>query len=327
MQHRVIAERITGSRKKIVARILVTGAGGFIGIGLCPALTARGHTVVAGLRRDASVDGAEAVVTGEIGPATEWLPALRGVEIVIHLAQRAHAGPDPAALAAEPKAVATLVEAMGKARARRLVLVSSVKAMGEATARDRPFRPDDEPRPGDAYGRAKLASERAALAAAQAAGIELVIIRPPLVYGPGVKANFAALIRLAASGWPLPFAALDNRRSLIFRDNLVELLAIAATHPAAAGMTLLARDGTDFSTPEMIRALAAGLGREARLFPIPAALFAAMRILPGIGSRLSRLVGSLQIDDSATRSALGWAPPVPAAAALAATARAFADGL
>ena len=310
-----------------MARILVTGANGFIGTGLCPRLAARGHAVVAGLRRDAPVDGAEPVVVGDIGPATDWLPALRGVEIVIHLAQRAHAGPDPAALAAEPRAVTALVEAMGKAGVWRLVLISSVKAMGEATARGRPFRPDDEPRPGDAYGRAKLACERAALAAAQNAGVELAIIRPPLVYGPGVRANFAALIRLAASGWPLPFAALNNRRSLIFRDNLVDLLTIAATHPAATGMTLLARDDTDFSTPELIRALAAGFGREARLFPIPTALFAAMRVLPVIGSPLSRLVGSLQIDDSSTRSALGWIPPVPAAPALAATARAFTDGL
>lgn len=327
MQHRVIAERIAGSGKKIVARILVTGAGGFIGVGLCPMLAARGHAIVAGLRRDAPVDGAEPIVVGDIGPATDWSTVLRGVEIVIHLAQRAHAGPDPAALAAEPQVVAALVEAMGKAVAQRFVLVSSIKAMGEATARGRPFCPNDQPQPEDAYGRTKLASERAALAATQAAGVELVIVRPPLVYGPGVRANFAALIRLAASGWPLPFAALDNRRSLIFRDNLVDLLAVAATHPAAAGMMLLARDDTDFSTPELIRTLAAGVGRDARLFPIPAALFAAMRVLPGIGPRLSRLVGSLQIDDSATRSALDWAPPVPAAAALAATARTFADGL
>ncbi|HXC26750.1 MAG TPA: NAD-dependent epimerase/dehydratase family protein [Stellaceae bacterium] len=314
-------------KPRVVARILVTGAGGFIGTGLCPALAARGHSVVAGLRRDAPADGVEHLVLGDIGPTTDWSPALRGVEIVIHLAQRAHVGPDPIGFAAEPDAVAAIVRAMGLAGARRLVLVSSIKAMGEATARGRPFRPDDEPRPEDAYGRAKLAGERAALTAAQAAGIELVIVRPPLVYGPGVRANFAALIRLAASGWPLPFAAVDNRRSLIFRDNLVDLLAVAATHPAAAGMTLLARDDLDFSTPELIGALATGFGRTARLFPVPAALFAAFRPFPGIGLRLQRLTGSLQVDDHATRSVLGWAPPIPAAVALEATARAFAAGL
>ena len=327
MQHRVVAERINGSSEKIVARILVTGAGGFIGTGLCPALAARGHGVRAGLRHAAAIEGAEAVILGDIGPATDWSPALDGVDTVIHLAQRAHAGPDPAALAAEPEAVAALVRAMGTSGARRLVLVSSVKAMGETTAPGRPFRPDDEPRPEDAYGRGKLASENAARAAVRAAGVELVVIRLPLVYGPGVKANFAALIRLAASGLPLPFAALDNRRSLISRDNLVDLLAVAATHPQAAGMTLLVRDDVDLSTPELIRALSAGLGCQARLFPVPATLFTTLRPLPVVGPRIARLTGSLQVDDSVTRAALGWAPPVSAAAALAATARAFAVGL
>ena len=135
-------------------------------------------------------------------------------------------------------------------------------------------------------------------------------------------------LRLAASGLPLPFAALDNRRSLIFRDNLVDLLAVAAAHPAAAGATLLACDDVDFSTPGLIRALSAGLGRKARLFPVSAALFAVLAPLPGLGPRLARLTGTLQVDDSATRQALGWLPPVSAAAAaLAATARAFAAGL
>ncbi|MGA8398622.1 MAG: NAD-dependent epimerase/dehydratase family protein [Stellaceae bacterium] len=310
-----------------MARILVTGAGGFIGRGLCPTLAARGHAVVAGLRRAASVEGAEPLVLGDIGPTTDWARALDEVDIVIHLAQRAHAGPDPAALVAEPATVSSLARAMAMAGARRLILVSSIKAMAEGTARGRPLRPDDEPRPEDDYGRTKLASERAARAAAADGGIEFVVIRPPLVYGFGVKANFAALIRLAASGLPLPFGALDNRRSLIFRDNLVDLLAIAATHEAATGMTLLARDDADFSTPDLIRSLADGLGSRARLFPVPAALFAALGPLPVIGPLLSRLTGSLQVDDSATRAVLGWAPPVPAAAALRETARAFAAGL
>ena len=308
-----------------MARILVTGAGGFIGAGLCPALLARGHRVVAATRRAAPMpSGVETLIVGEIGPATDWSRALAGVDVVIHLAQRAHAGPDAAALAAEPAAVAALVRAGAAAGIARLVLVSSVKAMGEVTAPGRPFRPDDEPRPEDAYGRAKLASERAAAAAAQEAGVELVVIRPPLVYGPGVRANFRALIRLAGSGLPLPFAAVDNRRSLICRDNLVDLLAVAAVHPNAAGKTLLARDGEDLSTPALIRALADGLGRRARLFAVPAAAFALLRALPGIGPPLSRLTLSLQVDDSATRTLLGWTPPAAADAALAATARAFA---
>jgi nucleoside-diphosphate-sugar epimerase len=264
---------------------------------------------------------------GEIGPMTDWSAALRGVETVIHLAQRAHTGPDPAVIASEPASAAALVRAIAAAGGKRLVLVSSVKALGEATAPGRPFRADDTPRPEDGYGRVKLASERAATAATHETGVELVVVRPPLVYGPAVRANFAALIRLAGSGLPLPFAAIDNRRSFIFRDNLVDLLTVAATHPAAAGMTLLARDDEEFSTPALIRALSVGLCRKVRLFPIPSALFAALRPLPAIGPRLARLTLSLQVDDSATRAALGWRPPVSAADGVAATARAFAAAL
>ena len=308
-----------------MARILVTGAAGFIGAGLCPVLAERGHQVVAGLRRaGAAPAGAEPLVLGEIGPPTDWTRALSGVDIIVHLAQRAHAGPDAKLLAAEPEATAALAHAAAAAGVKRLVLLSSIKAMGEATPAGRPFRANHEPHPEDAYGRAKLASERAA---AGVSGIELVVIRPPLVYGPGVKANFAALIRLAGSGLPLPFAAVDNRRSLIARDNLVDLIGHAATHPAAAGQTLLARDGRDLSTPQLIQALAAGLGKRARLFTVPDMLLAALRAMPVIGPKVASLTLSLQVDDSPTRTLLGWSPVADVTEALAATARAFANRL
>jgi nucleoside-diphosphate-sugar epimerase len=312
-----------------VARILVTGTAGFIGTALCPALAAQGHSVVAALRREAPAPprGVETAIVGDITATTDWRRVLRGVEIVIHLAQRAHAGPDAAALAGEPPGTVALTRALAEAGGRRLLLMSSVKAMGEATAPGRPFHVGDEPRPEDAYGQTKLASERAATEAARDAGVELVIVRSPLVYGPGVKANLAALMRLIASGVPLPFAAVDNRRSLIGRDNLVELLVIAAAHPSAPGLTLLAHDDKDLSTPALICALAGGMDRPARLFAVPNALFAALRPLPGIGPRLARLTQSLQVDDGATRAVLGWAPRIPAKAALAAMARAFAAGL
>jgi nucleoside-diphosphate-sugar epimerase len=312
-----------------VARILVTGAAGFIGTALCPALVSRGHRIVAGLRRDAALPagikafGIEKLVLGDLGPGTDWTAAVRGADIIIHLAQRAHAGPDPPVPEGEPMVVGMLARAAAAAGAQRLVLLSSIKAMGETTAPGRPFRADDLPRPEDAYGRTKLASERAA---ASVPGIELVVIRPPLVYGAGVRANFRALIRLAGSGAPLPFAGVDNRRSLIFRDNLVHLIILAATHPAAAGQRLLARD-IDISTPALIRSLAVAQGRQPRLFRIPAALLALLCRAPGIGAPLSRLTRSLVVDDAATRELLDWSPPIAAEDALAVTARAFAAGL
>jgi UDP-N-acetyl-alpha-D-quinovosamine dehydrogenase len=312
-----------------VARILVTGAGGFIGRGLCHGLAARGHRVTAGLRgalfpAAPPIAGAESRVLGEIAPGRDWSGVLGDVDIVIHLAQRAHRRAARRALADEPEAAAALARGAASAGVGRLLYMSSIKAMGEATPPGRAFRADDPPCPEDAYGRAKLASERALAEIAAQTGLELVILRPPLVYGPGVGGNFRALVRLAGSGLPLPFAPLDNRRSLIFLDNLVDLVAVAALHPAAAGRVLLAADGVDLSTPELIRILARGQGGVVRLFTLPDAVFAALRRLPTLGPAVDRLSLSLQVDDGATRAALGWSPPFAAEAGLLATARAVA---
>jgi UDP-4-keto-D-QuiNAc 4-reductase len=203
--------------------------------------------------------------------------------------------------------------------------MSSVRAMGDTTVPGAPFRCTDPPSPRDPYGQGKLAIERALQAATRDTGLELVILRPPLVYGPGVKANFRMLIRLAASGLPLPFAGIDNRRSFVFIDNLVDLTARACEHPGAAGRVLLACDAFDLSTPELLRGLAAGLGRPARLFSLPQAAFALLRGVPALGPLISRLTLSLQVDDAETRSALNWSPAVLPEIGLAATARAFRE--
>jgi nucleoside-diphosphate-sugar epimerase len=328
---RSLAETPSNMGEAGVARILVTGAGGLIGRALCPGLAARGHRVIAGLRGGPvpgtpPIDGAEPRILGEIAAGRDWSGALGDVEIVIHLAQRAHRRAAGHALAGEPEAAAVLARATAQAGARRFLYMSSIKAMGDATPPGRRFCADDPPRPDDAYGRAKLATERALADVAQETGLEFVILRPPLVYGPGVGGNFRALVRLAGSGLPLPFAALDNRRSLIFLDNLVDLVAAAAVHPAAAGRVLLVADGTDLSTPALIRILAQGQGRTARLFALPEAVFVALRRLPGLGPAVSRLTLSLAVDDGATRAILGWSPPFAAEAALLATARAVALG-
>ncbi len=202
--------------------------------------------------------------------------------------------------------------------------MSSIRAMGQTTQLGAPFRVADPPHPGDSYGRTKLAIERALVALALQSGLELVIVRPPLVYGPGAKGNLRTLIRVVATGLPLPFAAIDNRRSLISVDNLADLTATACFHPAAGGQLLLARDAHDLSTPGLICALAAGFGRPARLFAVPRGAFAILSRFPAVGPAISILTSSLQVEDGETRRTLDWFPVISPEAGLAAAARAYA---
>jgi nucleoside-diphosphate-sugar epimerase len=311
-----------------LARILVTGAGGFIGRSLCSGLVERGHVVFGVTRRVTDpIPGTKLRPIGDIGPHADWSRHLDGVEGIIHLANRAHSRVPAGAETDEAEAAEALVRAAGKAGVARLLYMSSIRAMGDATRPGVPFRSADPTLPRDAYGHRKLAIEQALQAAARETGLELVIFRPPLVYGPGAKGNFRALIRLLASGLPLPFAGIDNRRSLIFLNNLVDLVSRAFAHPGAIGRVLLARDAVDLSTPELIRLLAVGLDRPARLFELPLAGFAPLRSLPLLGPLIARLTMSLQIDDSDTRLALGWHPPVSPEIALVTTARTFRERL
>jgi nucleoside-diphosphate-sugar epimerase len=307
-----------------LARILVTGATGFIGRALCFGLVERGHTVLGTCRGPAEpISGVELRSIGNIGPDTDWSAHLEGIEVVVHLATRAHNSARAPEENQEPQAARFLALSAARAGVSRLIHMSSVRAMGDATHPGAPFRAADPPRPSDPYGRGKLAIESALLAAAQEGGVEVVILRPPLVYGPGVKANFRALMRLTASGLPLPFRRIDNRRSLIFIDNLVDLVCRACLHPGLNGRVLLARDAADLSTPELIRILAAGLGRPARLFGLPPPALAAFHRVPALGRLVSRLILSLQVDDAATRAVLSWQPPISPEFGLAATAIAF----
>ncbi|CAA7622643.1 UDP-glucose 4-epimerase [Magnetospirillum sp. LM-5] len=286
-------------------KILVTGASGFVGGPVCRALMARGHRVVAASRRD--LPGLEVVPIGELGPDTDWRPALDGVEAVVHLAARAHVmqetETDPLALFRRINRDATLALARQAAAAgvQHLLFVSSIKVNGEATPPDRPYRADDAPAPLDAYGIAKAEAEQGLRA--MDGPMALTILRPPLIHGPGAKGNLATLLKVLNTGLPLPLGGLTNRRSLVGIDNLADALAFLLER--RAGGTFLIRDGEDVSTSQLLRLLGDGLGRPARLMPLPAFLF---RLL-GRSGTIRRLTGSLVVDDSPLR-ALGWTPPL-----------------
>ncbi len=314
----------------MAVKVLVTGANGFIGRALCAHLAARGDEVVAAVRdldravppiggpmTQSPLACARAVAVGEIGANTIWRPALDGVEAVVHAAAQAHAGArlDPESLArifaVNVAGARALAEAASAAGVRRFVFLSTVKVLGETTEGRAPFSESDPlaPDPNDAYARAKAAAEIELADVAAARGLSTVILRPPLVYGPGARANFAALVRLVQMAPPLPFASIANRRSLLFLGNLVDAIALALDRPGAAGEIFLVRDGEDVSTPELIRKMAVHLHRPARLFPCPSALLRQVARLAGLGAPAGRLLDSLALDDRKIRDRLGWRPP------------------
>ena len=297
--------------------ILVTGASGFVGMALCEDLARRGERVIAAVRSPGTAPPTASLerVVGDLAALPDLGDALAGIDCVVHLAARAHVmrdrDPDPERAFRRANATATrhLAEQAATAGVRRLVFLSSVKVNGESTA-GQPFRETDSPAPRDAYGRSKQAAEDALREVAAGTGLEAVVIRPPLVYGPGVKANFRALMSAVAKGLPLPLASIDNRRSLVGIWNLCDLIATCIRHPGAAGETFLVSDGQDLSTPDLIRALGRSLGRPARLFPVPPGLLRAVGSVVGRGDRVERLIGSLQIDASKAMHRLAWQPPV-----------------
>ncbi|GAB4214399.1 MAG: SDR family oxidoreductase [Rhodoferax sp.] len=299
-------------------RLAVTGANGWIGRALCTQASARGLRVRALVRHSdphlAALPGCEVVNISGLQRIPELREALQNQECIIHLAARVHVMRETAAdpLAAFREANVNTTQALAQAAqavgVRRLVLLSSIKVNGESTQRGHPLTEADAPAPQDAYGQSKWEAEQALWAQAQH-GLQGVVLRPPLVYGPGVRANFDALVRVVRRGWPLPLAAIDNRRSLIGLHNLVDALLCAASHPAAAGQTFLVSDGQDLSTPELVRAIAAALHRPARLWPVPPALLRAVAHSLGRAAAIERLCGDLQIDSRRITQALGWTPP------------------
>jgi UDP-glucose 4-epimerase len=302
-------------------KVLVTGATGFVGRALCGHLATHGHVVVPAVRSAAGLAG-EAVV-GEIDGATGWAVALSGCDAVVHLAARVHVMDDtaqnPLALyrATNRDGTLNLARQAVQAGVRRLVFVSSIKVNGEG--RDTPYRETDPPAPGDAYAVSKWEAEQGLHAIARETGLEVVILRPPLVYGPGVGANFLRLMQTVERGWPLPLGAVRNRRSLLYLGNFVDAIRLCIEHPNAAGQTFLLDDGEPVSTPELIRRIAHALHRPARLLPVTVGVLELAGALLGRRAAVARLAGSLFVDGSAIRSRLGWVPPHTMQQGLAAT--------
>lgn len=301
---------------------LVTGATGFVGRALCDELRRRGVAFRPVSRTPR--EGFAAV--GEIGGATDWSAALAGVDTVIHLAARVHvmdrslAQSDAEFRPVNVDGTLNLMRQAAGAGVKRLVYLSSIKVNGETTSGRGPFTADEAPKPEDAYGRSKLEAERGLLALAAGGGPEVAIIRPPLVYGPGVKANFASMMKWVRRGVPLPLGAVNNQRSLVYLGNLADLIIRAAAHPAAANQVFLASDGADVSTPELLRGLAEAMGVPSRLVPVPAGVLRVGASMLSKGSAADRLLGSLAVDIGKTRERLEWTPPYSMAEGLRATA-------
>jgi UDP-N-acetyl-alpha-D-quinovosamine dehydrogenase len=282
------------------------------------ALTARDETqVVAAIRRAAPLPaGVKQVRVDDLGPGAVWTPALSGCDAVVHLAARVHVMADRTAnplaefRTTNVEGTIAIAEQAAAAGVRRFVFMSSIKVNGESSLPGRPFTPSDRVAPIDPYGISKAEAEDGLFAVGQRSGMEIVIIRSPLVYGPGVQANFLSMMRWIARGVPLPLGALsDNRRSLVGLDNLVDLVVTCIGHPSAANEVFMTSDGEDLSTAELLRRAGNALGVRVRLFPLPASMLTMGAALIGQRAMMQRLSGSLQVDISKTRRLLGWNPP------------------
>lgn len=296
--------------------ILLTGATGFVGQALLDQLfRCEEFKVAVALRSANSFGNCEGYVVGDLTANTDWSNSVREKQVVIHAAARAHIMRDEVA---DPLAeyrrinvdgTLNLAHQAAMAAVKRFIFISSIKVNGEETSLRERFRADDSPAPEDAYGISKYEAEKGLLRLASETGMEVVIIRPPLVYGPGVKGNFASMIRLVEKGLPLPLGAIHNQRSLVALDNLVDLIITCIEHPAA-NQVFLAGDGQDLSTTELLQGVAKAMGKPSRLIPVPPSWLMLGAKLLGKETMAQRLLGSLQVDISKARDLLGWEPPI-----------------
>jgi len=313
-----------------MTKVLITGSNGFVGKALTEELVTKGFNVNGAVRSLAPVNFPETIskfAINDINSKTDWQKALEDVDVVILLAARVHIMKDAARdVLAEFRRVnvegaLNLARQAERAGVRRFIFISSIKVNGEATLLGRPFTEADQPAPVDPYGISKREAEAALRQLARETAMEVVIIRPPLVYGPGVKANFQSMMRWLEKGAPLPLGAIHNRRSLVALENLVNLIITCIHHPAAANQTFLVGDGEDLSTTELLRRTAVALGKTPRLVPVPVRVLMCGACLLGKQAVAQRLCGSLQVDISKARVLLGWTPLVSVDEALHKTAQ------
>lgn len=319
--------------KFVGTRVLLTGSTGFVGSALLKRFQSEQAEVVAAVRRPIQAFGAGVAVVevGDMDAGTQWGDALKDVSLVVHAAARVHVMQDQSAdPLAEFRRVNTegtlnLARQAAAAGARRFVFISSIKVNGEGTLPGQPYTADASVAPTDPYGISKHEAEQGLRLLADETGMEVVIVRPPLVYGPGVKANFLSMMRWLHKGVPLPLGAIHNKRSLVALDNLVDLIVTCLEHPAAANQTFLAGDGADLSTTELLQNMAAALNCTARLIPVPMSWLGLVATLLGKRAFSQRLCGSLQVDISKARELLGWHPPVGVEQAMLGVARDYLE--
>jgi len=301
--------------KRDMSNILLTGATGFVGNRLLTMLKEKGHQCRAAVRRpSSSVDvQTDSVVVGEIDAGTDWTQAVKDIDVIVHLAARVHVMNDQADnplvefRKINLEGTRSLAEAAVKAGVKRFVYISTIKVNGEVT-KGSPFTSQDAPSPSDPYAIAKWEAEKALQEISRETGLEVVVIRPPLVYGPGVKANFLNLIKLVRKRIPLPLAGVNNKRTLVALDNLADLIMSCCEHPDAAGHIFLAGDDESVSTAELITRIAGSFGQRSPVFYFPPALMAWVASLLGKQAVWHRLSGSLQVDNSEAKKIMGWQP-------------------
>ncbi|WP_090261157.1 UDP-glucose 4-epimerase family protein [Pseudomonas panipatensis] len=310
-------------------KVLLTGATGFVGRGLLESLSAAPEIRVRAVVRSvpAGFPPVDVCRIDGLSASQDWTEALQGIDVIVHAAARVHVmhemanDPLSAFRAINVDATLNLARQAAAAGVKRFIFLSSIKVNGEFTPMGRPFTEDAVPAPVDPYGQSKLEAERALHQLAGESGLEVVIIRPPLVYGSGVGANFASLMGALYRRRPLPFALVDNRRSLVARDNLVDFIRLCLNHPKAANQVFLVSDGEDLSTAALCRRLSAALGVQPRLLPVPVVALRALALLTGKQAQMQRLLGSLQVDIGKARRLLDWRPPISVDQALDSVAR------